>query len=321
MNASSQSGSSNAPYAFPSPPSHAIGLDVGGTKIAAGLVAFPNGRVLARRVVQTQPTRGGPAVLQDVLRLASELALEAVSLGHPVSALGLAVCELVDPDGRLFSSNCIHWLDQPVREQLATVAPTVIEADVRAAALAEALFGAGQPYRNFLYVTVGTGISCCLMLDGHPYRGAHGATGTMGSSPLTLPCEQCGHVQHRTLEDIAAGPSLVSRFAGLHGSAATGRDVVDAATRGDPAASQIVQTASQSLGAQVALMINVLDPEAVIIGGGLGLSQGLFWNQLVDSIHRHIWSSALRDLPLLPAATGPDAGWIGAAARARQVLQ
>jgi glucokinase len=159
------------------------------------------------------------------------------------------------------------------------------------------------------------------MLDTHPYRGAHGATGTMGSSPLTFPCEQCGHVQHRTLEEIAAGPSLVSRFFALHGSAASGREVLAAAANGDPAASQIVQTASDSLGAQVALMINVLDPQAVVIGGGLGLSTGLFWNQFVDSTRRHIWSPALRDLPLLQAAMGPDAGWIGAAARACQELE
>ena len=82
-----------------------------------------------------------------------------------------------------------------MQEELSSIAPTIIEADVRAAALAEALFGAGKPFRNFLYVTVGTGISCCLMLDGAPYLGAHGAIGHDGEQSARVPCEQCGQVE------------------------------------------------------------------------------------------------------------------------------
>ena len=186
--------------------SHVIGIDVGGTKIASGLMVFPEGRALAKRTITTQPARGGRAVLDDVLRLTRELAGEAERAGARVASIGLGLCELVDRQGNIASANCIQWLDQPVREQLASIAPIVIEADVRAAALAEALFGAGKSSRNFLYVTVGTGISCCLMLDGQPYLGARGATGTMASSPLRVPCEQCGHVSRRTLEEICRRP-------------------------------------------------------------------------------------------------------------------
>jgi glucokinase len=291
---------------------HVIGIDVGGTKIAAGLIAFPEGRVLAQRLTPTDAGRGGRPVLDDALRLARELA----SADGRVDAIGLGVCELVDRDGRVASSNCIQWEDLPVREELGAIAPAVIEADVRAAALAEALFGAAKPFRTFLYVTVGTGISCCLMFDGRPFLGARGATGTMGSSPLSIPCEQCGHVSQRTLEDIAAGPALVKRFNELHGNAATGREVLAAAAAGDPVAAKIVQSAGEALESQVALLVNVLDPEAVVIGGGLGLSDGPYWDHFIASTRRHIWSELHRDLPILRAATGVDAGWIGAAARA-----
>lgn len=301
-----------------SPIRYVIGIDVGGTKIAGGLVAFPEGRAFAKRITPTESTRGGRAVLDDVLRLARELVDEAAALGQSVEAIGLGICELVDRNGNLASANCIQWLDQPVQEQLSALAPVVIEADVRAAALAEASFGAGKPFRNFLYVTIGTGISCCLMLDGKPYLGATGATGTMASSPLSVPCEKCNHVSHRTLEEIAAGPALVARFNALGGHCTSGQEVLAAAGAGHALAIQIAQTAGDALGSQIGLLVNVLDPEAIIVGGGLGLSEGLYWDHLTASTRRHIWSNLRRGLPILRAATGADAGWMGAAAKAWQ---
>jgi len=294
----------------------AIGLDVGGTKIAAGLAVFPEGRTLSRRILPSEPARGGRALLDTVLALARKLADEAAALGQSVSAVGVGVCELVDRAGELASANCVQWLDQPVRRELSLLAPAILEADVRAAALAEALFGAGRGLKSFLYVTVGTGISCCLMLDGRPHLGAHGATGTMASSPLDSHCEECHHVEHRTLEQIAAGPALVERFNEVQGNAVRAQDVVTAAVHGNPIAVEVVRTAASALGSQVGLLVNVLDPEAVIIGGGLGLSGGPYWDHLVAATRRHVWAEAHRGLPILRAATGADAGWLGAAAAA-----
>jgi glucokinase len=301
--------------------SHVIGIDVGGTKIAAGLAKFPEGTMPARRTVPTRSEQGGRAVLDEVLALARELADDARKAGASIAGIGLGVCELVNCDGNLASANCIQWLNQPVQQELAVIAPTVFEADVRAAALAEALFGTAKGFRNFLYVTVGTGISCCLMLDGQPYLGARGATGTMGSSPLSVPCEKCGSVNTRTLEDISAGPALVARFNAAGNHATSGQEVLAAAANGNAVALQIVRSAGQALESQVALLVNTLDPEAVVIGGGLGLSEGAYWDEFIAATRRHIWSEMHRDLPILRAATGPDAGWLGAAARAwRQFL-
>jgi len=287
-----------------------MGLDVGGTKIAAGVASFPGGTVLARETIPTHAARGGRAVLEDLLRLAR-------ALGETqVTAIGLGICELVNPEGRIASANCIQWLQEPVHEQLSAIAPTVIEADVRAAAFAEALFGAGKTFGNFLYVTVGTGISCCLMLDGQPYLGARGATGTMASSALSVPCENCGNVNSRTLEEIASGPALVARFNAAGGHATSGQDVLVAAESANSSATEIIKSASHALGSQVGLLVNTLDPEAVIVGGGLGLSEGAYWDEFVGATRRHIWWEMQRDIPILRAATGKDAGWLGAAARA-----
>jgi len=287
-----------------------LGIDVGGTKVAAGLLAWPQGDVLACRIIPTNAARGGRAVLDDVLGLARELGAR--------KAIGIGICELVDQEGRIASANCIKWQEHLVLKEFSSIAPTVIEADVRAAALAEALFGAGKPFRNFLYVTIGTGISCCLMLDGKPYLGARGATGTMASSPLAVRCERCGEMSRRSLEDIAAGPSLVARFQATGGHAVTGHDVIAATAAGDAAARRVVESAAETLGSQLGILVSTLDPEAVVIGGGLGLSGGLYWEHFVTTTREAIWSDVHRDLPVLRAQTGEEAGWIGAAAKAGQ---
>ena len=295
----------------------AIGVDVGGTKIAAGIVTFPRGEVHCRRQIPTAPARGGDAVFTDALRLCQQLIATAKARNQSVDSIGVGVCELVDLEGNVVSENCVAWKGVPVREQLSNLAPTIIEADVRAAARAETMFGAGKPFRQFLYVTVGTGISCCLVLAGKPFTGARGATGTMASSPSSVRCEQCGQVSRRTLEEIASGPALVARYNRRRPAGAeTGEDVVAAAAAGDPDAADIVRSAGEALGSGVGLLVNVLDPEAVVVGGGLGLSEGLFWDNFSTSMRRHIWSEVHRDLPVLRAATGPDAGLIGAAAAA-----
>lgn len=295
-----------------------IGFDVGGTKIAAGLLAVPEGRPRARRLTPTLSTRGGRVVLDDVLRVARELSAEATALGQPVEAIGLGVCELVDRESRIVSANCIQWLDQPVRDELSAIAPATIEADVRAAAIAEARFGAGKSFRSFLYVSIGTGISCSLILDGKPHLGAKGATGTMASSSLSLPCEECGHKNRRALEEIASGPALVSRFNAADGNVTSAQEVLVAATAGDSQAIEVIRSAAEALGSQIGLLVNVLDPEAVVIGGGLGLSEGLYAEHFIASTRRHIWSNVNRDIPILRAAMGADAGWMGAAAKAWQ---
>lgn len=298
-------------------PFHAIGIDVGGTKIAAGWVAFPEGVVRSERMIPTQPARGGAAVLADVAQLAKEQIAGARVAGVTIEAIGLGLCELVDPAGRILSANCVQWLDQPVTKRLGALAPTTIDADVRAAARAEALFGAGRDRRIFLYVTVGTGIASALVIDGEPFTGARGATGTMASAPLSLVCEHCGKASQSTLEQIAAGPALVERLnARRPGAARSGQEVLAAAAAGDAGALAVVRSAGEALESTVGLLINVLDPEAVIVGGGLGLSEGPFWESFIASTRRHIWSDVHRDLPILRAATGQDAGLIGAAASA-----
>lgn len=279
----------------------AIGIDVGGTKIAAGIVTSPGGTVRGRRLLPTRPERGGRAVLDDALGVTRALLAEAPG---PVR-IGVAVAELVDADGRVTSGQTIDWRGLPVAEEFSRLAPAVVEADTRAGALGEALWGAGRPYANFYYLTVGTGIAGAWVLGRRPYAGAHGAAGTIASTP--------GTIAGMSLEEFAGGPGLVARY----GRGATrAEEVTDAAERGDPVATDVVRTAAEALGARAADIVNLLDPEAVIVGGGLGSADGLYWRTLEAAARRHVWSGANRNLPILRAERGGDAALVGAAAAA-----
>ena len=299
----------------PDPAACAIGLDVGGTKIAAGLVAFPSGAVLARRTIPTLPRRGGETVLNDTLSLAEELKTEAGKSNLEQLGIGVGVPELVDPEGNITSSQSLDWQGDRVQAAFSSLAPTVVESDVRAGALAEAMFGAGRGFRLFVYVTVGTGISSTLVQDGLPYAGARGNALIMASSPFTMECSSCGTALNPILEEFASGPALVARY-NRHGSRVVerGEEVTAGAEEGDPAAAMVVRSAGEALGNSVGFLVNVMDPEAIVVGGGLGSAGGLYWDSFAASTRAHIWAENSRGLPILPAAMGADSGMIGAAA-------
>lgn len=295
--------------------SYAIGLDVGGTKVAAGIVALATGALLARRTLPTLPERGGAAVLDDAVSLAAALRDEANGMNLTMCGIGIGVAELTDAQGNITSNHTIGWRGMPVRATFAQLAPAVVEADVRAHALAEARYGAGQRFRVCVFVTVGTGISSCLVQDGRPFAGARGGALVLASAPVSTICDQCGATLHPILEDIASGPALVARYNQATGAQlARAEEIIAAAQAGDETAQTIIGSAGDALGVSIGWLVNVLDPEAVIVGGGLGTAGGRYWERMVASTRAHIWADTARDLPILPAALGPDAGIIGAAA-------
>jgi glucokinase len=288
-----------------------LGVDVGGTKIAAGIVDPATGAILRRETIATAATRGGAAVLADTLELAQRL-IDAA--GQRVTRIGVGVPQLVDNAGRIRSAYNFDWTDLPVRERLSTLAPTMIESDVRAAARAEARFGAGKGRRIFAYVTIGTGISYSLVVDGRPHAGANGFAIHFASSALHVPCEACGHINAPVLEEIASGPAISAAYARRSvRSIACAPDLLAATASGDPVAVEVATAAARQLGPLVALIVNMLDPEALVLGGGLGLAGGIYREELIASTRAHIWADSCRDLPILPAALGVDAGLVGAA--------
>jgi glucokinase len=258
----------------------AIGIDVGATKIAVGAV-FGDGRLEGRTQLPTAET-----TLAELTAVAAETA-EAFE----VVGVGFGTCELVDDEGEIRSAESVPWTTPELAAALGELGPVTVESDARAGAVAEARFGAGRPFSTFVYVTVGTGISHCLVLDGEPYRGAHGFAQLSGSAALSFRCPHCGERVRLSVEEVASG-------------AAPARD-------------------ETALGSLVALLVNVLDPEAVVVGGGLGSAPGAYWEGLVRAAREHVWADRVRDLPIVQAALGADsgvvgAGWIGLRASGRE---
>ncbi len=297
-----------------------LGIDVGGTKTALCLAAFPEARILRRQTLATPAAASsGQRFLDALCRRASALLRQAVREGRACRGIGVSVCELVDRRGEVASAHRVRWAGLPVRARFAALAPATVEADVRAAALAEARFGAGRPFGEFLYLNVGTGISCCWVKEGRPHAGARGHALTLASSPLSFVCPRCGERTGYVLEEVAGGAGLAAHYASRGGRrAASARDVLRAAAQGERLARDLVGQATHALGMSLGLVVNVLDPQAVVVGGGLGAAEaeGPYWRGLVRATRRHVWSPATRRLPIVRAALGADSAFIGAAATA-----
>ncbi len=260
----------------------AVGIDVGGTKIAAGLVDVANGRVHDRTQVETRPERGGAAVL-------AECAALAATLGAGRLPVGLGLCELVGLDGRPASTETVDWLGLDVAA--AIEAPRVVlESDVRAAALAEAAFGCGSGRSPFLFAIVGTGASVCLVIDGRPYVGWRGQAITLGAPPV---------------EEIASGKAL-ARAAGVDRA----EDVLD-----DPSHAGLVDAAVAELAGVLAVLANALDPTLIVIGGGLGTAP-VFRMRVEAAVRSLLAYPASPPLAVAASELGADAGIVGAALRA-----
>jgi glucokinase len=311
-------------------PHAVIAVDVGGSKIAAGLVDVATGAVSDRRHTPTVASRGGDVVLAEVVRLVTELSRVAgkdVTGADP--AIGIAVAELVDLRGRIQSEQTIAWSGVDLVEAVSIAGgPVVVSSDVRAGALAEARMGAGVSIDPFVYVSVGSGISSTLVIEGQPYAGARGNAIVAASGAFTHDCPACAEAVRVVPEDVASGHGMVERFAQMSpGTIVEGvADIAAAAATGDVEASTVLRQGGHMLGVIVARLVDLLDPEAVVIGGGLGLGLGFenaaeprdFHEAFISSVRSHIWAENSRRVPIVPAALGVDAVLIGAAVEAAE---
>ena len=267
----------------------AIGIDIGATKVAAGVVDVETGAVRSSWVAPSKPVRGGAALLHDCVEVARQFGRD-----FGICAIGVAVCETVDLDGRVTSAYSFDWRELDVARAFADIAPARVDSDVRAAASAEARFGAGREHASVLYVNAGSGISSTLVLHGAAYGGARGNAILLGAGPLNV-------------EAIASGTALEARH-GISAAALAG-----AAAAGQTSATQVLHDAGTALGQAIAFAVNLLDPEVVVLGGGLVLGSAIYASAAETAMRAHVWSEDTKAVPLLKGALGREAGVIGAA--------
>ncbi|MGE5227362.1 MAG: ROK family protein [Planctomycetaceae bacterium] len=309
----------------------AVGVDVGGTKVNALRVAT-GGEVLARAHHPT-PADDMEATLAELVGAVREV------LTPDVIAVGAGVAGLVEEaTGVLRYAPNIAWRDVPVADRLrdAFGLPVAVDNDCATATLAEWRLGAGRGRRNLLYVGVGTGIGGGIVRDGKIDRGAHGFSAEIGHVIVEPGGPRCGCGNQGCWETVASGSaitrdgraavtrhahSLLAELAGGDPDAVTGELVTRAAQRGDPAARGILAEAGTRLGEGIAGLVNVLDPEAVVVGGGAAEAGEAFLGPARAAFARSVEAAAYRpEVPLLDAALGNDGAAIGAALLAMERL-
>lgn len=309
----------------------AIGIDVGGTKTAAFRVAR-DGAILARDSVPT-PAEDAEATMA---------AVEAVARGlvtPEVVAVGVGAAGMVDATrGVLRFAPNLAWRELPIAARVSSALglPCQVDNDANVAAWGEYRFGAGRGSRDMLLVTVGTGIGGGIVAGGKLFRGAHGFAAEIGHVIVEPNGPVCGCGNHGCWEQVAAGRaidrrgreaarefpySLVASLSGGDPEKVTGRIVTQAAMQGDDVAKSILAEVGRRLGEGIAGLVNVLDPDVVVVGGGaveagdllLEPARAAFLDAVEAPEHRPA-------VPILAAELGNDAGAVGAAALALEEL-
>ena len=286
-------------------------LDIGGTKIAAGLVEPVTGKVMGFRQKPTEAVLGAEHVARKAAELIAELREMAVRNNMGFQHVAVAICEIVDNTGALRSKSTIDWIGIELSRDLQTGSPVHLVSDVRAAALAEARFGAAKGAAHALYVSIGTGISSTMLIDGRPYAGAQGAALVLATAEIVQHCSVCGTRKTCSLEHLASGAGLAASYGGAFGIDA--REILERAEGGEPKARALVENATQLAGQAIAQLSNCIDPEVIVIGGGLGGAKGLYWGLLRPAIEAGLWKGAPAIPEIVQSSLGVDRGVIGAA--------
>ena len=305
----------------------AVGIDVGGTKLAAALVAA-DGSVLDAQRASTPKTSAGD-ILEVIVAAAEDLTARHHLDGIPV---GVGAAGLIDRDGVVRYSPNLPWADFALRKEIgARVGGKVtVDNDANVAAYGEFRAGAGRDAgESMVMLTLGTGVGGGLILDDRLVRGAGGMAGELGHIAVTDSGPRCPCGAIGCLEAMASGTAIAnaarlaqaegrlapdSALAALPAEEITGKEVTVAAHAGDPDAVALLSTAGQWLGVGIASLIAAFDPDMVVIGGGAMQAGELVLGPARQVAGQRLLGRGHRDLaPIVPASLGDQAGVVGAA--------
>jgi glucokinase len=312
-----------------------VGLDIGGTNVVVGLVPWEGGPPLGLRRLPTLPQAGGEEVVRRAV-VAIEEAMEAVFQKEgggrdQVAGVGIgAPGPLNRETGVLLEAPNLGWTNFPLRDLVSgpLALPATLDNDANCATFGEWWLGAGQGAKTLVGLTLGTGIGGGLILDGEIHHGASDAAGEFGHTTIDSTGRKCKCGNYGCLEAYASGPNIAARAvegieAGVESvlwelvdgelEKITAATVYEGVVLGDPYAHEVMKETAKFLGVGVANLINALNPDAVVIAGGVTRAGDHLFVPLRKEVRRRAFRSAVDACRIVPAALPDTAGVIGAA--------
>jgi glucokinase len=307
-----------------------IGVDVGGTKVAAGMVNF-DGEIISQS--RTPMIANGDAAAGFAPITSAIDSLFASVPNTTIRAIGVCAPGPLDPNTGVVINppNLPCWRNFPLAGELAKIynVPVKIDNDANAAAFAEALWGAGRGYRNVFYASIGTGIGTGIVFDGRIYHGRTGAAAEGGHLSIDYRGALCKCGKPGCIEILASGTAIAAKARAKLSSASgssllalangnienvTSEMVGQAYEAGDPVAKEILQETVEAISLWLSNIVDLLEPDVMILGGGVAAMLSPFFDEIHQRIQQLCINSRAGEIPLLRARYGADAGIAGGAA-------
>jgi glucokinase len=312
-----------------------VGVDIGGTNLVVGLIPAEGGAPMGLRSRATNPERGADACVDDIVRMAEE-AIEETLAEHggsraDVAGVGIGCPGPLDLDaGVVIATPNLGWTDYPIRDRISNALrlSATLDNDANCATYGEYWQGAGRGVKNLVGVTLGTGIGGGVILDGRIARGASGSAGELGHTTIDFTGRRCACGNYGCLEAYASGPNIAARAReGLEVGyesvltelvdgdleRLTALTVYEALVLGDEYAHEVMRETAKILGAGIANIVNLLNPEVVVVVGGVTRAGDHLFVPLRSEVRRRAFASAVAACRILPGELPETAGVVGAA--------
>lgn len=308
---------------------YVVGIDVGGTNIVVGTVAEDGSEILGLVSEPTLPEQGPDAVVERIVKLTRA---SMAAAGKKIAGVGIGSPGPLDTHtGIVLLTPNLGWTNMPLRDRLGTALglPATLDNDANCAIFGEWWRGAARGASYVVGLTIGTGIGGGIVLDGHIYHGASDIAGEIGHTTIDSTGRRCKCGNYGCLEAYASGPAIAARAvegidAGVETSLPqyvkgdlgriTAQVVYEAAHDGDPFALETVRETAKLLGAGVANLVNIFNPEVVVICGGVTLAGDKLFTPLAGEVKRRAFKPAWEACRIVPGALTGTAGVYGAAA-------
>jgi glucokinase len=322
-------------------PKYIIGVDLGGTKIMAGALSEDGSRHFGMRSIPTQPEQGPDTVIERLIALVEGVILDAIAetgaSRRDFVGIGAGAPGPLDRSrGVVVVAPNLGWRNVPLREIVSSRLgiPVSIDNDANCATLGEWWQGAARGARTVVGFTIGTGIGGGIVIDGKLFHGASDVAGEIGHTTIELNGRHCKCGNYGCLEAYASGPAIATRAREVlvrEESASllpalvdgdldeiTAQTVYDAAQRGDAVAQEVVRDTARYLGAGIASLLNILNPDTVVVAGGVTAAGEALFTPLRAEVRRRAFRPAVEAVRIVPAELPGTAGVVGAVAVFKQ---